>query len=67
MVADFVTLADYYTGQPVAVRADHGVVVSQINDTIHLEIIGGVDAAVVRGPFADVVARLNGEDQTDGR
>jgi hypothetical protein len=67
MAAEFVTLTDFYTGKLVAVRPEYVCVVAQIGTSVHLEIVGDVDLVVVQGPFAAVVARLNGEDQTDGR
>ena len=67
MAPEFVTLTDFYTGKPVAVRPEYVCVVAQIGTSVHLEIVGDVDTVVVQGPFAAVVARLNGEDETDGR
>lgn len=67
MAAEFVVLTDYYTGAPVAVRAVLVAVVAQIGTSVHLEMDGETDTVVVGEPFAAVVARLNGEDLTDGR
>ena len=63
----FVTLTGYYTNQPLAVRVERVVTAAQIGTSVHLEIVGDVDTVVVQGPLAIVVARLNGEDETDGR
>lgn len=67
MAPDFVTLTDYYTGRPVAIRLMYVVVVAQIGASVHLEMDGDADTVVVAERFAEVVALLNGEDQSDGR
>lgn len=67
MAAEFVTLTDYYTDQPLAVRVERVVTAAQIGTSVHLEVVGAEGDIVVREPFAVVVASLNGEDQTDGR
>ncbi len=67
MAPEFVTLTGYYTGAPVAVRAICVVVVGQVNGVACLDLDGVEDDIAVREPFAVVVARLNGEDLTDGR
>lgn len=66
MAPEYVTLTDYYTGLPVAVRAVYVVVVAQIGTSVHLEMDGETDTVVVGEPFAVVVARLNGEDADVG-
>ena len=70
MAAEFVFLTSYYTGKPVAVSRTRVVLVEDHYAGARLRIDDGTDSgdhmSVGETP-AVVVARLNGEDQTDGR
>ena len=66
MAAEFVTLTDYYTGDPVAVRQVYVAVVAQIGATVQLEMDGDIATVVVSESFAEVVALLNGEGADSG-
>lgn len=67
MAPEFVTFTSYYTQLPVGVRVDRVVVVTQVANSTRLEMDGLEDDVAVSEPFTVVVARLNGEDLTDGR
>ncbi len=64
---EFVTFTDYYTGAPVAVRTAYIVTVAVRASATQIELDGDHAAVMVSESVAVVVARLNGEDLTDGR
>lgn len=66
MAPEFVTLTEFYTRLPVAVRVDRVIVVGKVNGVARLELDGVDDDLAVSEPFGAVVARLNG-DESDGR
>lgn len=68
MAAAFVTLTDYYSGKTVGVASCRVLTVEPdaTRPVTRINMAGMDGALVVTEPFAIVVARLNGEDQTDG-
>ena len=70
MAVEFVVLTSCYTVKPVAISRARVVLVEEWHTGARLRLDDGTDGGdhlPVTEPFAVVVARLNGEDSTDGR